>query len=162
MKYDIVVLKRYTGSKAIIYSIIPEGETHTLYDNFLIEHYQNFKEELKDIGKRLFQMGNTTGARESYFKLAEGKPGDGVCALYDSPEKKLRLYCIRFGSIALILGDGGEKRSNVRAWQDDIKLKAVALDLIKYAKDINNRIKTGDLHWDEDRSELTGNLTNTL
>lgn len=39
-------------------------------------------------------MATKTGAAEHFFKLNEGKPGDGVCALFDSPDKKLRIYCI--------------------------------------------------------------------
>ena len=57
-------------------------------------------------------------AREGYFKLHEGKPGDGIVALYDRPDSRLRLYCIRYGSVTLIVGGGGAKPKSVRAWQE--------------------------------------------
>jgi len=57
---------------------------------------------------RLKIIGNETGARESFFKTKEGIPGDGVCTLYDTPDKKLRLYCIRYGKQLIIIGAGGQ------------------------------------------------------
>lgn len=58
------------------------------------------------------QIEYTTGAREIYFKH-EGdnafvrKFGKYLWALHDEEEKKLRLYCIRFANVAIILGGGG-------------------------------------------------------
>ena len=160
MYYEIVELEPYSGSQAKIYSIIPEGDEHTLFDLFVEENKTKFKEEVRDILKRLVQIGNTTGARESFFKHHEGKPGDMVCALYDSPDKNLRLYCIRFGMVAVILGGGGEKAEGVIAWQDDKKLSEEAMKIINYAKDIHARIDAGDIYWSKDRTELQGNLNN--
>jgi hypothetical protein len=75
--------------------------------------------------------------------------------LYDD-EKHLRLYCIRYGSIAIILGGGGEKPEGVRALQDDPKLKEENYRLRAIAKRINDRIKDKDLYWDG--NELGGDL----
>ena len=74
--------------------------------------------EIRQIIATLDAIGKRVGAQEIFFRRKkEGKAGDGVEALYDSPDAKLRLYCIRYGSVTLILGDGGEK--NVRTWQED-------------------------------------------
>lgn len=136
------------------------GEDETLFERFVDEYKADFKNEVIDIIKTIYQIGHTTGARSSFFKHHEGKYGDFVCALFDAPEKNLRVYCIRFGMVAVILGGGGEKGEGVRAWQDDEKLSIEATQMIDYANDILQRIDDGDLYWSKDRTELQGNLNN--
>ena len=160
VNYEIVELEAYSGREAKIYSVIPRGEEETLFEKFVDENRVEFKNEVKDIIKTIYQIGHTTGARSSFFKQHEGKYGDFVCALYDVPEKNLRVYCIRFGMVAVILGGGGEKGEGVRAWQDDEKLSKEANLIIGYAKDILKRMDEGDLYWSDDRTELQGNLKN--
>jgi hypothetical protein len=97
VNYEIVEMEPYSGSEAKVYSIIPEGEEETLFEKFVDENKVSYKDEIKDILKRLKQIGHTTGARESFFKH-EGdtefvrKYGKYVWALYDDEERKLRLY----------------------------------------------------------------------
>lgn len=153
-------MQPYSGSETKVYSIIKEGETETLFDKFVAEYESNFKDEIKSILKRIYLIGHETGARNSYFKHFEGKYGDFVCALFDLPEKHLRLYCIRLGMVAVILGGGGEKAEDTIAWQDDEKLSKEANLMITYAADILKRIDEGDIYWSNDKSELEGNLSN--
>lgn len=160
MNYEIVEMSEISGTEARIYSIMPEGQTVTLFEQFILENKDPFLNEVKDIYNKLNTIGNTTGARPSFFKDKEGKPGDLVCALYDNPKSNLRLYCIRFGYSVIILGGGGQKKKSTKAWQDDKKLKKEAEAMIKYAEDIHKRIKLEDLYWSEDRTELQGNLRN--
>jgi hypothetical protein len=115
-----------------------------------------YKDELKNIAQRLYIIGNDVGAREQFFKIKEGKPGDLVCALYDEPDKHLRLYCIRFGSLAIIVGGGGPK--NTRSWQDDSNLSQEVNKMIKVSKDIYQRILSKEIEWSSDGKELLGNL----
>lgn len=129
MKFEIVELTELSGPQAKIYSVVLDGEDGTLFDNFLQQYVRTHCLEVKDILARLRTMGKKTGARESYFKLHEGIPGDGVSALYDIPGKKLRLYCIRYGNIAIILGGGGVK--NVRSHQDD-PILSQQVEIMKY------------------------------
>jgi hypothetical protein len=160
VKYEIVEMQPFSGNEAKVYSIIPEGETETLFDRFINEYKGGFKNEIKNILKTLYQIGHTTGAKSSFFKQHEGKFGDFVCALFDVPEKNLRLYCIRFGMVAIILGGGGEKAAGVIAWQDDEKLNKEATQMIEIAKDIFKRMDEGDLYWSDDKTEIEGNLKN--
>jgi hypothetical protein len=160
VNYEIVELQPYSGSEAKVYSLIPMGEDETLFEMFVDEYKVEFKNEIKYIIQTIYQIGHTTGARSSFFKQHEGKYGDFVCALSDVPEKNLRVYCIRFGMVAVILGGGGEKAKGVRAWQDDEKLSKEANLMIEYAKDILQRMDEGDLYWSKDRTELQGNLKN--
>lgn len=159
MEYEIVELD-YSGNASKIYSIIPKGDNQTLFEGFVSEYKTVFRSEIKDIIARLHLMGHKTGARLSYFKEHEGKYGDFVCALFDIPDKNLRLYCIRFGTIAVILGGGGEKAEGIIAWQDDEKLSHEANLMINYAEDILKRMDSKDIYWSKDKTELEGNLKN--
>jgi hypothetical protein len=101
-------------------------------------------------------MGRHTGARSSFFKHYEGNPGDGLVALYDTPEKRLRLYAIRFGADIVVLGGGGLK--NVRALQEDPKLRRENYLLREVAKGLNKAIKNRSITFSYDRLEFEGNL----
>jgi hypothetical protein len=68
VNYEIVEMVPFSGSEAKVYSIIPEGEEETLFEKFVDEHIVSYKDEIKDILKRLKQIGHTTGAREGFFK----------------------------------------------------------------------------------------------
>lgn len=158
MEYEIVDTE-LTGKSAAIYSIVPVGEKVSVFAKFLKEWKDEFPDEVNEIVERLRLIGDKLGAREGFFKHNEGKPGDGVCAFYDVPGAKLRVYCIRYGNVAIILGGGGPK--SVKAWQDDVKLNAEARKIIAYARDINDRLKHDDLYWSKSGKELLGNLNNT-
>ena len=158
MKYKIVKLSKFSGVEAKIYSIYLPEHSETLFDIFIKENINSFKSELKDIFNRLSGIGKHTGARESFFKLFEGKPGDGVCALYDLPEKALRLYCIRYGSLILILGGGGPKSKKIKALQDDNKLTQENYFLRQVAKEIREKMELGEIEISKDGTEFLGNL----
>ncbi|MCA0428317.1 MAG: hypothetical protein LCH37_12865 [Bacteroidetes bacterium] len=138
-----------------MYSILPEGEEETLFEKFVAEYHAEFKEELSDILKRLMQIGHNTGAREIFFKH-EGdhqflrKFGKQVWALYDEDDRNLRLYCIRFASVALILGGGGFKTKSVKKWQEDEKLAQEVRLITAYAEHIFSQLASGELFWSKD------------
>ena len=156
MKFKIVKIPDLSGRKATIYTVQIEGEINTLFDEFLIENNVNYSDELDNIFDRLEVIGHYEGAKEIYFKHAEENLGDGICALHDSPDRKLRLYCIRYGSTAILLGGGGFK--NVRSLQDDPKLKHENYLLRKISKTIMNALIEGDLAWSSDGKLLIGKL----
>jgi hypothetical protein len=158
VNYEIVELEQFSGHRATIYSVILEGHDRTLFDHFVDENEAHYPKELRFIAARLSEMGHNTGAREIFFKHNEGKPGDGVCALYDDPKSRLRLYCIRYGNIALIVGGGGPKGPDIQAWQEDEKLSEEASTIIALSKDIVTRISNGELTWSPEGNRLEGNL----
>lgn len=165
MNYEIVEMEPFSGREAKVYSIIPEGEEQTLFEQFIDENIAGFKDEIKDILRRLKQIGHTTGARENYFKHEGDNAfvrgyGKYVWALYDDEERKLRLYCIRFSKVAIILGGGGYKDKSVIKWQEDEKLSEEVRKIITYAKRILKQLDDGDLYWSTDGTELEGNLKN--
>jgi hypothetical protein len=158
VNYEIVELDELSGSKSTIYSVIIEDEEFTLFDSFVEGNSVDHPDEVKLIVNRLYQIGHTFGAREQFFKLDEGKPGDGVCAIYDEEDSKLRQYCIRNGSTLIILGGGGHKPPQIRAWQQDEKLKKEAELMIWISKDIMKRMRNGEIYWSKDGSRLLGDL----
>jgi len=158
VNYEIVELEEFSGNRATIYSVILEGCDITLFDQFVDENEPNYPRELRFIAARLLEMGHNTGARETFFKTNEGKPGDGVCALYDDPDSHLRLYCVRYGTVAILLGGGGPKAPHIQAWQEDDKLREEANNIIAISQDILARLQEGDLSWSTDGTKLEGNL----
>jgi hypothetical protein len=158
MKFKIVQLSQFNGNKAGIYSIYVFEEQKTLFECFLRENMVTFKSEIININKTIVAINKKTGARETFFKLNEGNPGDGVCALYDNPDSNLRLYCIRYGSSLIILGGGGFKPKNIRKLQDDEKLLKENYLLRNISALITERIKTEEIQFSDDENQLYGNL----
>ncbi|MFY7910650.1 MAG: hypothetical protein ACOVO2_13885 [Emticicia sp.] len=157
MKFKLIKINQLSGQKTKIYSVLLENESKSLFDNFLEENTEKHKPELLEILQRVSSIAKKEGAKEHYFKKAEGTLGDGVEALYDDTNRKLRLYCIRYGSIVLILGGGGPK--NVRALQDDPKLKHENYVLRQISKILTKAMKEGELRWNNHYDDFTGNLT---
>jgi hypothetical protein len=123
VKFELVALEELDGSKTKIYSVLVEEAEETLFDRFIAENYAQHPEEVQNIYDRLVVIASETGLREGQYKPNEGKPGDGICALYDTPNSHLRLYFIGFGNLAIILGSGGHKPKHIRALQEDETLK---------------------------------------
>jgi hypothetical protein len=157
VKSKLVYLTNLSGSKASIYSILTEARTGTFLDHFIEEHRKDFMQDLISIMGRLRSMGNTVGAIDSFFKLDEGLEwNDLVCAVYDIPDKHLRLYCIRLNEQIIIAGNGGPK--NVRAWQDDPRLKREVHEMMHYSKIIRVKLNDGTLKIAANGLRLEGNL----
>lgn len=152
---DIVLEKipELSGLGASIYSFREIGSFKSRFESFL-EDNDAFSDELKSIVSRLVTIGQRLGADEQFFKLNEGIPGDGVCALYDLPEKHLRLYCIRFGRIILIIGEGGEKPKNVRSLQENDTFKKENYLLRKLSATLSKMIREKDIVFNDDYTDF--------
>lgn len=157
MNYRIVPVVQVTGPACNIYTIIRDGSSHSVYEEFLQSNATGFRPQLRDIALRLESMGKQSGAREHFFKLREGRLGDLVAALYDRPDAKLRLFCIRFNNHLLILGGGGPK--DVRAWEEDPTLSKAANELIRLSEAIKEEMKDKTLRWNDEGTDLLGDLT---
>ena len=156
MKSRLIKLSQLSGKEASIYSIWFDELQKSSFDSFLEENINVFLSEIKDIISRLKIIGNKTGAREQFFKINEGVPGDGICALYDNPKKKLRIYCIRYGTLILILGSGGPK--NVKKLQENDKLKNENYFLRELSTLITKKLKDGEIWFSNDKMDFEGNL----
>ena len=158
MKFKIVKLNQFSGNKAGVYSVVLNNDEETLFNKFVRENIISFKSETKDILKRIYSIGHSTGARIQFFKEWEGKPGDGVCALYDNPDSNLRLYCIRYGTQLIIAGGGGHKPKTISALQEDKKLKGENYFLRELSALITERIKEKEIKFSDDDLDFIGNL----
>jgi hypothetical protein len=158
MKFSLQKIPRLSGHRASIYTIWSEDDEETLFEQFSRENITDFPDEVNDILQRLHTIGHKTGAREQYFKLNEGNIGDGVCALYDNPDKNLRLYCIRNGTVNIILGGGGEKPKPMIKLQESDKLKDENYFLRAVSKLILERIKEREIRYSKNDMDLEGNL----
>ncbi len=159
MNYQLVELEDFTGNSATLYSILEADTEDTVFQKFIDQYDDGYTDEIDDILETLYNIGQRFGAREQFFKLKEGKPGDFVCALFDNPDRHLRLYCIRFGTTAIIVGGGGPK--NTRTWEEDANLSREAKRMIQVSADIFQRIKDKEIQWSPDGRELMGDLTFT-
>lgn len=155
MKYKLKKIPQLCGNRATIYSVVIDDNDKSLYEIFLAENFTLHISEITFINKRLQTIGKTTGAREGFFRMFEGKYGDCVCALYDEPKSNLRLYCIKYGTQIVIVGGGGVK--NVRALQDDPKLKQENYILRDLSKLIGQKLND-EISFSIDGLEFEGNL----
>lgn len=152
-RFEIVELDEFAGDGATVYSIALDDDEETLYDRFLEENDADYLDELDFLVQRIETIARL-GARFNYFRpKAEGElvKGDGLEALYDVPNSNLRLYCIKFGSIALILGGGGYKPKGVGPFQDVPKMKEENYLLRELSGRINQAIRDGELWWEGNR-----------
>ena len=145
MKITLVELDELTGNKLAIYSVLTGQEDLTLFDKFIDENSQYHTEELMDIISRMETMAHHTGLRDDFIKKGEAGIADGIEAIYDKPESKLRLYYIRFGNVAIVLGGGGPKPKNIRSLQEDPKLAAENYFLRKVSAVLREAVTQGTL-----------------
>jgi hypothetical protein len=147
MKISLIELVQFSGRKAHFYTVAVNDDEKSLFQHFVEDNRALHKEEIDELLMRIKAMGETTGAREHFFKLNEGKPDDSVVALYDLPAKHLRLYCLRLGSCTVILGNGGPK--NTRTYNEDKNLNNKVKLLQKISKLIDENIRSKDVQIDE-------------
>ena len=145
MKISLVELEELSGEKLKVYSVVVEEEELTLYDQFLEENQEQHKDEISDITNRIEVMARFTGLRDDFIKTGEGALGDGICAIYDKPESNLRLYFIRYGNVAIVVGGGGPKPKTIRRLQDASKLKDENYFLRKVSVALTEAVREGTL-----------------
>ena len=145
MRIRLVKLDDISGNKTTFYSVYYNKDENSLFKQFLENYVISFNSEILEIYNRLKVMGHGLGAREHFFKHEEGVPGDLVCALYDNPEKKLRLYCIRYSDKLVLLGSGGVKPKKISALQDDPVLKRENQKVVQIARLIETRKNEGEI-----------------
>lgn len=156
---QLIKIPQFSGPMGSIYTILVDEEETTAFKNFIMNNNTSYKSEIKDIIGRLRIMGFKTGLRENFFKLHEGNPGDGVCALYDEEDSNLRLYCIRYGAQIIILGGGGHKPKSIRAFQEDKILKKQNFILRDLSKLITEKMHDKEIWFSVDGLDFEGDLT---
>ncbi len=140
MNFPFKITLYRTGLKSTLYTIQFENEKETEFDKFLKDkklksssHFQKLLVRIDDIAERL-------GCQDQFFKLEESSYFDNVVAL---SRGDLRLYCIRFGNVILILGSGGIKKT--RTTQEDPKLDKIVNQMGYVAKRIDQKIRDKEI-----------------
>lgn len=157
MEAEIIELSHLSGNKCRIYSVIINNEDRDSFTRFVMDNLDKHKKEVLNIIGKLKSIGNSTGAIKSFFKDKEGRPGDGLMALYDEPGSYLRVYCINYGKQTILLGGGGPKSKEIRAYQEDTALFGKVKELQKIEKLIRFALQAGDLVLEENGT-ISGNL----
>lgn len=148
MNFNLVKLTDLSGKRATIYSVIINDDKQTLFDQFLDENLEKYPQEIDKLYDKIEVIAQKTGVIPVFLAKPEGKLGQDIYALYDEPDLNLRLYFIRLGSVAIILGGGGYKSKNISAFQEDPKLKEENYILREISERVTERIKSRELKWD--------------
>ena len=157
MEFELVKLAGFSNDEVSVYTLLNCDTGISLFQSFIQENQHEFPDEVKDIAKRILSF-KEVGAREIFFKINEGKPGDGVCALYDDEKSNLRLYCIRYGTVLVVLGGGGHKPKTTRRLQETKKLEDENQIMRNLSAEIEKRRRNGDLSFSKDFLEIDGDL----
>lgn len=160
----MVEIAELTGKKVKVYSIITEDYEEsglTLFDRFIEENNDLYPDEVNDITDRIEVIAKYTGLRDDFIKKGEGTASDDICALFDKPGSKLRLYFIRFGNVAIILGGGGIKLKSIRTLQEDPKLKTENYYLRSVSNILTSAVQNGRLKITDEGLESTTDFTFT-
>jgi hypothetical protein len=154
--FRIERLDDLSGPRAVFYAVKFFDTPQNELEGFVQEFGEAFENEIDEILTKIDLMACTFGAREHFFKEWEGAPGDGVCALYDQRASNLRLYCIRFGKVAVILGNGGPKSKRIRALQEDTRLTRENRIVREVSRLVHGRLRSREITWRG--NELGGDL----
>ena len=143
MKRSFIIEKlNITGDKCQILTIRYDGEELSEFDKFLTDHEKKYPKNIDNVVIRISLMKKRNGCPDVYFKDVSS-PKDALCRLRKTG--KLRLYCLRFGNAAIIIGGGGVKEDDKRTYQEVEELNDVVEDLKFIYSRIEERIRNRDL-----------------
>jgi len=149
-EFERVELNAISGKRCRYYTILLK-DGQNLFGQFVEQNSIHSKKDVMDLVMRLKEMASAFGARDDYFKMNYGSPGDGVCAL---KARKLRLICLKFSTVAVILGSGAIK--NTRSVQEEIDLEPHRQFMVYLSAKVIERMKNKDIRLVGD--QLVGNL----
>jgi hypothetical protein len=159
MKFELKEIYDLSGQRCKIYSVQIEGDEKTLFEQFLEEVADEFPKETDSIFAKLIAIGRYNGAKDHYFRAKkEGKLGDGVEAISDSPNANLRVYAVKYGNVLLVLGGGGHKPKSIKAFQENPKLTKENYLLRRIASTLYKALLEKDLRWNYQGDNFEGNL----
>lgn len=145
--FKITEIEALSGNMARIYSVILDGDTDTLLEQFFNEN-ESYKTDLKKVLQKLYLIANETGCKRNLFKEGEGDWADGMIAIDGTG--RLRLYGIYFNDTVILFGSGGFKPSHIRAYEDYPPLNEKAQQMKRIAKEINRMINNNELKVGQD------------
>lgn len=144
MNFGFEIVEVIVGSRASVYTVLIEGREQTELDLFLTnvqkeiqeiedaEERDRLKEAFDFIVNRLRSTIPSTGCQARYFE-PDGRADDAVEKL---KQNLLRLFCLRYGKLLVIVGNGGIKPPSIRRTQDKEDLDKA----VKQLQYINKRL----------------------
>lgn len=136
------------GKKAGFYTIVFDGEAMSEADKFFEIINKKAPKKAENLYSNIEYQAEERGCQDHLFTYERD------VSVYKMKEGKWRLYCIRFGKVAVILGGGDFK--DVPKTQDSEILEGHVEKLRFVNKLINERISNGDLYISD--NGLVGNF----
>ena len=159
--FKIVKIENLSGPAASIYTIQFKDDRSSLFGQFVEKYRPNYPREVNRIISKVWNMGHEFGIQDHLIEPFEGKPGDGVCTVFDTDNAgrklTLRLYGISFGHLILILGSGAPK-IGIKALQENKELCRENYLLRDISNLITDRIREREIQIHPYRNEFYGDL----
>ena len=140
MNFSVVPL--YNGKKAKIYTILVEGAELSEYKQFVFENMKVRKEAVQILNTTLKAMAYRRGFIDEFF-LRESSFDCNVFRITETDD--LRLYCIRYSGIAIIVGGGGIKSPDKFKLKENPHLQKKVDFLIEIEKRIQVRLTAKEI-----------------
>ncbi|MBL7127449.1 MAG: hypothetical protein ISS16_00515 [Ignavibacteria bacterium] len=140
MKNSFIIEEFYKGEKSTFYTIRFCSEPKSEADKFFQKFSSSEKDRIENIESKIERMANKSGCQDHYFKIEESSILNNICSLW---EGNLRLYCLRYGNVAVVLGDGGIK--DKPTYQEIPELNTIVNQLEEIFPLIDERIKDGEI-----------------
>ncbi len=153
MSVEFEIEEYFKGEESTFYTIKLKGEAKSETEKFFEEMATIDIESTEFIAQRIEIMAEKTGCRDNFFKLKESSFFNNLCAL---SKGELRLYCLRYGNVAVVLGGGGIKPEGVASYQEIPELDEDVKILEKACELIDERIKEKEIQIND--NSLSGNF----
>jgi hypothetical protein len=129
------------GRGGSLYTVKFTGESMTELDKFVNCRQCEAFEEFESMLVRLDYMAEEVGFVEQFFKQEKYRHVAPTCAYHEFG--MLRMYCCRYGKVALIAGDGGPKLT--QTIQDDPTLLRAFTSMVYVGRRVDERIRQREL-----------------
>lgn len=153
MKFSIVPL--YLGKRTNIYTIQFESDELSEYEKFVYENHDIIPNAVFKLDVQLKNIANKHGIVEQQFKR-ESPPEYSIFKINDTKEW-LRLYCIKYSRVAIVVGGGGIKDKKKFKLSENSELLKVRDSLMSIEDIINKNIELKNIKITDKGFE--GNLT---
>lgn len=137
--------------KASVYSVRLKGEDLTEAEKFFEKFQSSKQNKIKTIVDKIYYMAEKRGCLDNYFDDKQSSIMDNVSCI---PQEELRLYCLRFGKVAVILGGGDIKK--VATYQESDELFEHVKLMKRISQMIDERIRNKEISVSD--IGLSGNL----
>lgn len=112
-KVNFSIIPLYFGKRAKVYTIQFQANELNAYEQFVLDNMLVVPDAVRTLDKQLRQISTKYGIIDDQFKR-ESPQSHQVYRIEDT-EDWLRIFCIKYSRVAIVLGGGGLK--------DELKVK---------------------------------------